>query len=153
MNAAILTGAQIMTTDFHSAHRFSDQPYYTFDGRVSRRPQQYLPRRRGINQRSDLMELNSKQISELKSMAQTIKSVFQVGKEGWTPVFEKNILDYIKKNELMKITLLPTTPEEAVRHHRPHRSARHAPRPDKSANQLVLFKHNSKLKDGIRVSR
>jgi hypothetical protein len=29
---AMLTGAQIMTTDFHSAHRFINQPYYTFDG-------------------------------------------------------------------------------------------------------------------------
>lgn len=27
---AIASGAQIMTTDFHPAHRFFDQPYYTF---------------------------------------------------------------------------------------------------------------------------
>jgi hypothetical protein len=32
---AIASGAQIMTTDFHPAHRFFDQPYYTFaDGFV-----------------------------------------------------------------------------------------------------------------------
>jgi RNA-binding protein len=98
------------------------------------------------------MELNSKQISELRSMAQTIKSVFQVGKEGWTPIFEKNIVDYIKKNELMKITLLPTTPEEAsviVE----HIEALGILLVQRIGNQLVLFKHNSKLKDGIRVSR
>lgn len=29
--AAIATGAQIMTTDFHPAHRFFDQPYYAFE--------------------------------------------------------------------------------------------------------------------------
>lgn len=28
---AIATGAQIMTTDFHPAHRFFDQPYYAFE--------------------------------------------------------------------------------------------------------------------------
>ena len=61
--------------------------------------------------------LTTKQKCELRSLAQTIKPVFQIGKEGITENMARDILAYLNKNELMKISILQNcslTKEEAT---------------------------------------
>jgi RNA-binding protein len=94
------------------------------------------------------MELSGKQKSYLRSLAQTIKPLFQIGKDGLTEAIRKNVRDYLLKNELMKISILETAPEQAEDY---------APLFEEMGmcvvqiigRQVVLYKHNPKLEDGI----
>ncbi len=54
------------------------------------------------------MNLTGKQKSQLRSLAQTQKAVFQVGKEGLTEKIVEQIAEYLDKHELGKISLLDT---------------------------------------------
>lgn len=56
--------------------------------------------------------LTSKERSALKQLAQTRKPVFQIGKEGLTPTILIQIKDYLKKNELGKVSVLNTAFEQ-----------------------------------------
>ena len=61
--------------------------------------------------------LTTKQKCQLRSLAQTIKPVFQIGKDGITENMARDILAYLNKNELMKISILQNcslTAEEAT---------------------------------------
>jgi RNA-binding protein len=57
------------------------------------------------------MPLTGKQKSFLRSLAQTKKPLFQVGKEGVTQPLINSIADYVVKKELVKIGLLDTCPQ------------------------------------------
>ncbi len=62
--------------------------------------------------------ITTKQKCYLRSLAQKIKPVFQIGKEGITENMKTDILAYLNKNELMKISILQNasiTKEEAVK--------------------------------------
>ena len=50
--------------------------------------------------------LTGKQKSFLRSKANTLKPVFQIGKEGVTEEFVESVLSYLNKHELMKINIL-----------------------------------------------
>lgn len=50
--------------------------------------------------------LTGKQKGFLRSKANTLKPVFQVGKEGVSEEFITNVLNYLNKHELMKINIL-----------------------------------------------
>ena len=50
--------------------------------------------------------ITTKQKCYLRSLAQTIKPVFQIGKDGINENMLRDILAYLNKNELMKISLL-----------------------------------------------
>ena len=54
------------------------------------------------------MNLTGKQKSQLRSLAQTQKAVFHVGKEGLTKKILEQISVYLDKHELGKISLLDT---------------------------------------------
>lgn len=54
------------------------------------------------------MELTSKQRAGLRSMAHSLKPIFQVGKEGVSEVLAKEVLAALNKRELIKITVLET---------------------------------------------
>lgn len=54
------------------------------------------------------MELTSKQRAALRSMAHSLKPIFQVGKEGVTEVLANEVLAALNKRELIKITVLET---------------------------------------------
>ncbi len=56
--------------------------------------------------------LTGKQRSYLKGLAHKLKPVLQVGKEGITPAFIKQVSETIEKRELIKISLLETAPVE-----------------------------------------
>lgn len=59
------------------------------------------------------MILTTKQKCFLRSKAQTIKPVFQIGKDGITENMIRDILFYLNKNELMKISILQNSAIEA----------------------------------------
>ncbi len=50
--------------------------------------------------------LTPKQKAYLKSLAHPLKPVFQVGKEGLNENMLTNILNYLNKHELMKVSIL-----------------------------------------------
>lgn len=98
------------------------------------------------------MKLNGKQKSYLRGLAQTLKPMFQIGKEGLSSDVLQAISDYIVKNELGKISILDTcseTKDEIVA------------KIDETGmqviqvigNNLIIFKRNPKKEDGIRFPR
>ncbi len=50
--------------------------------------------------------LTSKQKSYLKSLAHSLKPVFQIGKDGVNNNMKYDIVDHLMKNELMKVSML-----------------------------------------------
>ena len=61
--------------------------------------------------------MTSKQRAYLKSLAQTMEPVFQVGKGGVTPEITKSIDEVLEARELIKISVLSncmTSPEEVA---------------------------------------
>ena len=62
--------------------------------------------------------LTSNQKRQLKGMANRINAVFQVGKDGVNSNMITDILNYLNKNELMKVSILQNCPQtkEEVAH-------------------------------------
>lgn len=50
--------------------------------------------------------LNPKQKAYLKSLAQHLKTTFQIGKDGLNENMLNDILNYLNKHELMKVSIL-----------------------------------------------
>lgn len=50
--------------------------------------------------------LTSKQRAKLRSMAQTINPIFQIGKNGITENLVNDVIDALEKHELIKLTVL-----------------------------------------------
>lgn len=57
--------------------------------------------------------LTTKQKVYLRSLAQKIKPVFQIGKDGLTDNLANDVLNYLNKHELMKISILQNSLVEA----------------------------------------
>ncbi|OPJ63771.1 YhbY family RNA-binding protein [Clostridium oryzae] len=53
--------------------------------------------------------INSKQRSYLRSLANTIQPIFQLGKNGFDDNFYRQLDDALEARELIKITLLPAS--------------------------------------------
>lgn len=94
--------------------------------------------------------LTGKQKSYLRSLAQTLKPVLQIGKEGLTEPLLKAMNDHIAPHELMKVSILPTSPEslEAIF---VTLNAQKMMIVQEIGNVLVLYKQNRKLEKGIRL--
>ena len=62
--------------------------------------------------------LTSNQKRQLKAMANRINAVFQVGKDGVNSNMIRDVLNYLNKNELMKVSILQNCPQtkEEVAH-------------------------------------
>ena len=58
--------------------------------------------------------LSTKQKVYLRSLAQKIKPVFQIGKEGLSENLLNDVLNYLNKHELIKISILQNSMVEAV---------------------------------------
>ncbi len=58
------------------------------------------------------MNLSGKQKSFLRKLAQTLKPIFQIGKDGLSDTLSVQILNYLKKYELVKVSVLDTCPIE-----------------------------------------
>ena len=57
--------------------------------------------------------MNSKDRAYLRSLANTIEPIFQVGKSGINDNLVKQVIDALEARELIKITVLETAPEDA----------------------------------------
>ena len=55
--------------------------------------------------------LTSSEKRQLKAMANRINAVFQVGKDGVNNNMITDILNYLNKNELMKVSILQNCPQ------------------------------------------
>lgn len=55
--------------------------------------------------------LTSSQKRQLKAIANRLNAVFQVGKDGVTSNMVIDILNYLNKNELMKVSILQNCPQ------------------------------------------
>lgn len=56
--------------------------------------------------------LTGKQKSYLRSLAQTERPIFQVGKDGLSDNLIDQVSAYLKKNELVKVSILKTCPTD-----------------------------------------
>lgn len=57
--------------------------------------------------------LTTKQKVYLRSLAQKIKPTFQIGKDGLSENFRNDVLNYLNKHELIKISILQNSAVEA----------------------------------------
>lgn len=57
--------------------------------------------------------MNSKDRAYLRSLANTVEPILQVGKSGITDNLIKQVNDALEARELIKITVLETAPEDA----------------------------------------
>ncbi|MBN2221228.1 MAG: ribosome assembly RNA-binding protein YhbY [Vallitaleaceae bacterium] len=56
--------------------------------------------------------MNSKQRAYLRSLAQTMEPIFQIGKNSLTPEFTEAISEALEKRELIKISVLNNCEDE-----------------------------------------
>jgi RNA-binding protein len=98
------------------------------------------------------MALSGKQKSFLRSLAMTRKTVFQIGKEGITQPMIQSVTDYLQKNELAKIALLDSCPQEPVEAAKVFET--HGIEiVQVIGKNLVLFQKNPKLEHGIPLPK
>ncbi len=98
------------------------------------------------------MILNGKKKSYLRGLAQTLRPMFQIGKEGLTQEVITEIQNYITKNELGKLTVLDSCPisKEDVAEQLANENLSVV---QIIGNQIILFRRNPKKEDGIRFSK
>ncbi len=58
--------------------------------------------------------MTSKDRAQLRSLANTIEPIFQIGKSGISDNLIKQVDDALEARELIKITVLETSPEDAL---------------------------------------
>ncbi len=94
--------------------------------------------------------LKTKQIVFLRSMAQKIKPVMQIGKDGLNENSLETILAYLYKHELMKISILQNSPieEDDIKDFIYGYDIEFI---EKKGRTIVLYKPNPKLKDSIKL--
>ncbi len=92
--------------------------------------------------------LTGKQKSFLRSKAQTIKPVFQIGKEGFTQAVFQSVYDYLFKNELCKISVLDSSPMTKAEIANAF-SNRHLEVVQTIGKTILLYLPNDQLKDRI----
>jgi len=98
------------------------------------------------------MKLNGKQKSYLRGLAQTIKPMFQIGKDGLSSEVLKAISEYIVKNELGKVSVLDTCSEtkDEITFKIEETGMQVI---QVIGNNMIIFKRNPKKEDGIRFPR
>lgn len=92
--------------------------------------------------------LNPKQKAYLKSLAHSLKPVFQIGKDGLNENMLQEVLNYLNKHELMKISILQNssvTFDEAEAYF----EMANIEFVQKIGRTMVLYKHSDKAKDPI----
>ncbi len=96
--------------------------------------------------------LTTKQKSYLKSLAHPLKPVFQIGKDGINENMMTDILAHLRKNELMKISILnnsDTSFEEAINAF----NEENIEVVQKIGHTLILYKYSTKAVDPIRFPK
>lgn len=95
------------------------------------------------------MELTGKQKGKLNAEASKHKVMFQVGQNGLTDNVIKNVLDYLKKYEVGRLTVLKTSPD-TIDDIKLILEGLDILVVGKIGKVLSLYKENKKLKDRIR---
>ncbi len=90
--------------------------------------------------------LTGKQRAHLKSMANTMEPVFQIGKNGLTDNFLKQIEDYLEANELVKVKVLKNSLLDATDMAREIADAVGAEFIQSLGNKFVLYKESKNNK-------
>ncbi len=94
--------------------------------------------------------LTTKQIAKLKSLAHPLKPVFQIGKDGIHEQLINDLLNYLHKHELMKVSVLQNCDfdlEEAIQYF----NYAGITFVQKIGRTLVLYKHSDDVKDPIKL--
>ena len=94
--------------------------------------------------------LTSKQVRYLKSLAHHLNATFQVGKDGVNENMVRDILNYLNKNELMKVSVLqncPQTKEEVAEVF----ASNDIEVVQIIGKTIVLYKHSDNAKDPIKL--
>lgn len=92
--------------------------------------------------------MTTKQIAKLKSLAHPLKPVFQIGKDGLHEELIYDLLAYLNKHELMKVSVLKNCDfdlEEAKMWF----NEAGITFVQKIGRTLVLYKHSDEVKDPI----
>ena len=94
--------------------------------------------------------ITTKQRVYLRSLAQRIKPVFQIGKDGLSENLLEDVLNYLNKHELMKLSILQNSLVEASDCEEFFNEAgiefvQHIGR------TIVLYKHSDNAKDPIEL--
>lgn len=96
--------------------------------------------------------LTNKQRIYLRGLAHDIKACFQIGKEGLGENLLRDVLNYLNKHELMKISILNNslvTFEEATEFF----TDAGIEVVQKIGHLLVLYKHSNKIDNPIKLPR
>ncbi len=96
------------------------------------------------------MKYTTKQIAKLKSLAHHLKPVFQIGKEGFHEELIRDLLNYLNKHELMKVSVLQNCDfdmDEALEYF----DYAGITLVQKIGRTLVLYKHSDEAKDPIKL--
>ena len=94
--------------------------------------------------------LTTKQKVYLRSLAQKIKPVCQIGKDGLSDNLMETVLSYLKKHELMKVSILQNsfvTFDEAEEFFKEEGIEF----VQAIGRQIVLYKENEELEDRIKL--
>ena len=94
--------------------------------------------------------LNPKQKAFLKSLAQKEKAKFQIGKEGLSDNLLTDVLNYLNKHEIMKISILQNSIVEDEEVFEFFESAG-IEIVQKIGRVVVLYKHSDNVKEPIEL--
>ena len=92
--------------------------------------------------------LNPKQKAYLKSLAHPLKACFQIGKEGLSENLRTDLLNYLKKHELMKVSILNNS-SVSLEDIEPFLGEVDIELVQKIGHILVLYKHSDEVKNPI----
>lgn len=92
--------------------------------------------------------LNPKQKAYLKSLAQSHKAVFQIGKDGLNENMLQDILNYLLKHEIVKVSILQNS-SVSVEEAEAFFEMANIEFVQKIGRVLVLYKHSDKAKNPI----
>lgn len=94
--------------------------------------------------------LTSKQVRYLKGLAHHLNATFQVGKDGVNSNMVRDILAYLNKNELMKVSVLQNCPQTKEEVAEIFKEAE-IEVVQIIGKTIVLYKHSENAKDPIKL--
>jgi RNA-binding protein len=93
------------------------------------------------------MELTGKQRAYLRSLANTLETTHQIGKEGLSESVVRSMADYLDAHELIKVRVLETAPDSARAMCELACERTGAAPVQVIGSRFVLFKRSSNLKN------
>ncbi len=94
--------------------------------------------------------LTPKQKAYLKALAHPLKPCFQIGKEGLSENLRIDLLNYLKKHELMKVSILNNS-SVTLEEIEPFLEEVNIELVQHIGHTLVLYQHSEMVKEPIRL--